>query len=134
MRGISHPVRRLHILSCILALATSATTAYSSLAADLRLPRIFGDHMVLRRDKLVRVWGWAGPGTSVTVAFAGQTQTTTVAADGTWLLELKPMAVSAEGRELIASCGTSKVTIKDVRSVTYGSAAGRATWNMGWRA
>ena len=28
-------------------------------AAELKLPAVFGDHMVLQRDKPVKVWGWA---------------------------------------------------------------------------
>ena len=43
-----------------------------SAAETLRLPNIYGDKMVLQRDKPVRVWGWAKPNLEVTVAFAGQ--------------------------------------------------------------
>ena len=83
-------------------------------AAELKLSTIFGDHMVLQRDERVRIWGWANAGKSVSVAFAGQTQTATATADGSWLVELKPLAVSAEGRTRTASCGADKVTVKDV--------------------
>jgi hypothetical protein len=38
--------------------------------ADVKLPEIFADHMVLQRDTSVPVWGWADPGESVTVAAA----------------------------------------------------------------
>ena len=31
-------------------------------SADVRLPNIFGDNMVLQRDKPIRVWGWADAG------------------------------------------------------------------------
>ena len=34
--------------------------------ADVRLPAIFGDHMVLQRNFPVPVWGWADPGETVT--------------------------------------------------------------------
>ena len=27
---------------------------------DVRLPAVFGDHMVLQRDQELRFWGWAG--------------------------------------------------------------------------
>ena len=30
--------------------------------ADVKLPAIFGTHMVLQRDQKDRVWGWAEPG------------------------------------------------------------------------
>ena len=113
-KGLWHSMKRYGILACILALATLASSASSSVAAELRLPRILGDHMVLQRDKPVKVWGWAEAGKSVTVAFAGQTQSATAAANGTWQVQLKPLAASDEGRELTVSCRDNKVTVKDV--------------------
>ena len=47
-----------------LALALLATTAP---AQELRLARIFGDHMVLQQQEPIRVWGWAAPDAVVTV-------------------------------------------------------------------
>ncbi len=91
---------RTHTISCAVALAVLAAFTTCTFAMDLRLPRIFGDHMVLQRDKPVMVWGWADKGDTVTVEFAGQTQTAKAADDGAWLLELKPLAVCAEGRTL----------------------------------
>jgi sialate O-acetylesterase len=41
-------------------------------AAEVELPKIFSDNMVLQRDMQVAVWGWATPGEVVTVEFAGQ--------------------------------------------------------------
>jgi|GEM_PF-433934 len=68
--------------------------------AELRLPRIFGDHMVLQHDKPVKVWGWADSGESITVEFAGQKKTAKAAKDGTWQVVLDPMPVSTQGRTL----------------------------------
>jgi sialate O-acetylesterase len=48
-----------------LALATAAR-------ADVSVPNIFGDHMVLQRDMKDPVWGWADPEEQVTVSIAGQ--------------------------------------------------------------
>ena len=47
----------------------------SGVRADVKMPAIFGSHMVLQRDQKDRVWGWAEPGEEVTVKIAGQTQT-----------------------------------------------------------
>ena len=38
--------------------------------AEVTLPSVFGDHMVLQRDKEVRIWGKAEPGEQVTVEIA----------------------------------------------------------------
>ena len=106
-------MKKPNLLFLLPALVTLATTASTTLAANLRLSPVFGDHMVLQRDKPVRVWGWANPGEKVTVAFAGQTKTTRANPDGKWVVSLKGLKASLEGRELIASCGTNRVTIKD---------------------
>ncbi len=42
--------------------------------AELKLPAIIGDHMVLQQKQTNPIWGWDAPGTKVTVKFAGQTR------------------------------------------------------------
>ena len=64
--------------------------------AAVKLPHIFGNGMVLQQGAPVPVWGWADPGESVTVEFAGQTKKTTAKADGTWLLKLDALKASGE--------------------------------------
>lgn len=51
------------------------------LRAELKLPAIISDHMVLQQKQANPIWGWDTPGTKVTVTFAGQTQS--AVADGT---------------------------------------------------
>ena len=48
------------------------------LAADVRLPSIFGDNMVLQRDKAISVWGQADAGEKVTVTLAGKKAATAI--------------------------------------------------------
>ncbi|MEI6078620.1 MAG: hypothetical protein WCS94_23785 [Verrucomicrobiota bacterium] len=55
--------------------------------AELKLPAIFGDNMILQQQMPVPVWGWAAPGARVTVKFAGQTKTATAGKDGQWLVK-----------------------------------------------
>lgn len=84
----------------VVAVALSASTAT---AAELRLSPVFGDHMVLQRDKPVKIWGWGDKEEVVTVRFAGQKLTTTVQANGSWLVTLEPMKASADPRDLVIS-------------------------------
>lgn len=58
---------------------------------ELRLPFVFGDGMVLQRDRQVPVWGWAAHRDSVAVAFGGQRKETIAGPDGRWLVTLDPM-------------------------------------------
>ena len=69
-------------------------------SAELRLPVIFSDHMILQRGAPDPVWGWADAGARVTVRFAGQSHSTTAAPDGRWMVRLDALEASAEPREL----------------------------------
>ena len=40
--------------------------------ADVRLPAIISDHMVLQRGMPEKIWGWSSPGENISVAMAGQ--------------------------------------------------------------
>ncbi len=59
--------------------------------AEVQLPKLFGDHMVLQRRKPVPVWGWADPGERLTVSFNGQTKKLKAGNDGRWRTNLDPM-------------------------------------------
>ena len=54
-------------------LLAAAVVAVMPAHADVRLPKIFTDNMMLQRDLPVRVWGWAEAGEAVSVALAGKT-------------------------------------------------------------
>ncbi len=83
-----------------------------STRADVKLPAIFSDHMVLQRDAEVPVWGWAAPGEKVTVSIAGQTANATAGKDGKWQVDLAPMI---PGRtHTLTVQGKNTLTMKDV--------------------
>jgi sialate O-acetylesterase len=84
-------------------------------AAELRLASPFSDHMVLQREKPLAVWGWADAGESITVAFDGQSKTTTADTGGKWSLKLDALKASAEARVFKASGKDGRsVEVKDV--------------------
>ncbi|MFC1601053.1 hypothetical protein ACFL34_01725 [Candidatus Sumerlaeota bacterium] len=68
--------------------------------AEVRMPSMFSDNMVLQRGKPVPIWDWADSGEKVTVEFAGQKKTTTANKVGDWLIRLDPMKASTESRRL----------------------------------
>ena len=97
---------KLHLL--LLAAVLPAITA----VADVRLPRIFTDNMMVQRNQPVRVWGWAAAGEAVTVSFAGKTAATQAGEDGQWAVEL-PANKSGENLELTVQ-GKNRLTLKNV--------------------
>src|SRR5438034_388311 len=58
-----------------------------SARADVRLPALFADNMVLQQEMRAPVWGWADEGEEVTVRFRGKT-VRTKAKHGKWLVHL----------------------------------------------
>ena len=100
----------------ILAIATACWLAPPAACAEtaLRLPGMFGNHMVLQRDQAVPVWGWAAPGDEVTVNFAGQKKTAIANADGKWMVELDPLKASMESQKMGVARGADAILIEDV--------------------
>jgi sialate O-acetylesterase len=80
--------------------------------ADVRLPAVFSDHMVLQQGALVPVWGWAAAGEEVTVSIAGQAKKASANAEGKWSLKLDPLA--AGGPLTLTVQGANMLAVKDV--------------------
>ena len=81
---------------------------------NLRLPNIFGDKMVLQRDKPVTLWGWAKAGAKVSAEFAGQNKFTKTNDKGIWTLQLDKLKTSFNGRKLVITSGAEKITLTDI--------------------
>ena len=81
-------------------------------AAELKLPSIFSDRMVLQSAQAVPVWGSADPGEQIAVEFAGQSKRASANADGKWLVKLDALEASAESRELVVKSRTRNRTVK----------------------
>ena len=86
MRHIT--TRHVAVTALIVAFLFSASTK-----ADVTLPAMFRDHMVLQRDTPVAVWGWADPGEVVTGTIAEQQFEATADKNGRWSAKLKPLTV-----------------------------------------
>ncbi len=87
--------------------------AAATMPAELKLPAIIGDHMVLQQKQADRLWGWDTPGTRVTVAFAGQSVSATAGGDGKWTVTLAAMPANSSPQTMTIS-GTSKIEVQDV--------------------
>lgn len=56
--------------------------------AQVTLPEIFGDHMILQRNMNVPIYGWAAAGEKIKVDFMGKSYYAITGADGKWLVKL----------------------------------------------
>jgi sialate O-acetylesterase len=98
--------------------------------AELKLPAIISDRMVLQQKQANPIWGWDTPGAKISVTFAGQTQTATAGADGKWTVKLAPAPANASP-QVLTIAGSSKREIKDVLVGEVWMCSGQS--NMGWR-
>ena len=83
-----------------------------SMFAQIRLPSLVRDSMVLQRDRKINVWGWASAGERVSVTFNGKTYKSGAGIDGKWKLQLPPM--KAGGPYTMEISGKNKITLHDV--------------------
>ena len=105
------------------------TFALTSLNAELILPNIFGDHMVLQRGQHNPVWGKAEAGQEIVVSIAGQRHKTITGADGFWRVELNPLKVE-DGPCVLKVIGESELSFEDVLIGEVWMCSGQS--NMAW--
>lgn len=65
---------------------------FSVLHAEVKLPRIFSDNMVLQRDKPIKIWGWADKNETVEVSFLDQQKKVKADKNGNWTILLTPVS------------------------------------------
>jgi len=103
--------------------------AASALQAEVSLPNVFGDHMVLQRGHQNPVWGKADPGEKVTVSIAGQSHATVANAEGTWRVQLTSM--EAGGPHRLTVEGKNAIVFEDVLVGEVWVCSGQS--NMRWK-
>ena len=99
----------MRLLTLPVLLVTLALTA----RAELKLPAIIGDNMVLQQKQTNPIWGWDTPGTEVTVKFGDQSKSAKAGADGKWTVKLDPVPANAEPTT-ISIKGSSAKELKNV--------------------
>ena len=90
-------------LLCLLSVASRA---------QLRLPKLISDGMVLQRDTKLKVWGWASPGEKITVQFQNERYKTVTDDDGKWQVSLP--AFPAGGPYTMQIAGKTRLTVSDI--------------------
>ncbi|MCX6872700.1 MAG: sialate O-acetylesterase [Verrucomicrobia bacterium] len=84
------------------------STAY----AEVRLPRLLSDNMVLQRDMPIPIWGWANPNEKVTVRLGKSSASATAGTNGQWSVKLPKL--SAGGPYQLTVAGVNTLTLTNV--------------------
>ncbi|HEX5790152.1 MAG TPA: sialate O-acetylesterase [Luteolibacter sp.] len=122
----------IRILCAMLAMAlvTPIAKAQTSRQSQpFKLHNIFGSGMVLQRDKPIKVWGWAKPGSKVTVTLGKESAEATTAAAapvdvfgyeeaykglGKWEVSFPARPASTDPITLTAASGGETITLDNV--------------------
>ena len=103
----------LSVISIVrLCLVSLLLTTTSAAQAQLRLPKLISDGMVLQRDARLKIWGWATPGERITMRFKNKSYKTVTGANGQWEVKLSPMI--AGGPFTMDIAGNSRLELKDI--------------------
>lgn len=112
----------------------SGLTLAATAAADVKLPALISDNMVLQQGRPVSIWGTADAGEQVTVSIGEQKQTATADSDGKWKVELEPLKKGGPLEMTVA--GKNTITIHNVLVGEVWVCSGQsnmefALWNHG---
>ena len=74
--------------------------------AQIRLPKLISDNMVLQRDQPIKIWGWAESKEKITLTFNKKNFKTVTAENGKWEIML-PAQPTGTGFEMVLKGLTS---------------------------
>ena len=122
-RSISSIAQHLSILvACCCIVAAPAV-------ADVKLPHVLGDHMVLQRGVLLPVWGWAEPGEAITVSLGTHIAGATANEAGEWMVRLP--ALKAGGPHELTVRGNNTIRLSDILIGEVWLCSGQSNMEMG---
>lgn len=96
------------------ASAAEGRNEMNAATLSFSVAEIFGDHMVLQRDKPIRIWGHGPAGEEVAVRVGDADGKTAVAEDGAWRLDLPALPAGGPHRMTVSLSGAEEITFEDV--------------------
>ncbi|MHC4508673.1 MAG: sialate O-acetylesterase [Planctomycetota bacterium] len=113
------------MLALVMLLASTGV-----ILADVRLPAIIGDNMVLQQGRPVPVWGWADPGEQVLVSTSWHTMSWAVTAgqNGKWAFKMNPP--KAGGPHEMTISGKNEIAVRNIMVGEVWVCSGQS--NMQW--
>ena len=99
------------------------------LCAEVTMPPIFGDHMVLQQGMTLPVWGDAAPGEHVKVLIGGHSSETLADKAGKWRVILRPLPPSLSPQTLVIE-GRNRIELNDVLLGDIWIAAGEGNMKL----
>jgi len=121
---------RLVSLVCSTAILLAACAGSPlEVKAEVRLPQVFGSHLVLQQDKPIIIWGWAQPAEEVTAKLGSETRQAKANDRGEWKLEFP--ALKAGGPLTLSVSGSNTVQFDDILVGEVWLCSGQSNMEMG---
>ena len=97
-------------------LCASLLMSASALFAEIKLPALVGDNMVLQQSTDVRIWGEAEPNTTLNASCSWDQRvySTSVNADGKWEIWLRTPSASFEKQQITLKNNDDKMVLHDL--------------------
>ncbi|WP_256011411.1 sialate O-acetylesterase [Desertivirga xinjiangensis] len=86
--------------------------AFNSLLAEVRLPRLISNNMILQRDQIINIWGWAKTGEKVTVRFNNKSLSAKAGSNGKWQIAFP--AMKAGGPYIMQIDADNHITLSNI--------------------
>lgn len=97
--------------------------------AEVRLPKVFGSHMVLQQEAPLVFWGWAGPNESVRIQLGSNNAEGRANDRGEWKVTMP--AMKAGGPYAVKITGSSTVEYENVMVGEVWLCSGQSNMEMG---
>jgi len=101
---------------------------HAALYAEVTIPFILSDNMVIQRDVPINIWGWAKPGERVTVSLMDQKVSVKTGSNGEWKTGLNP--IPAGGPYEMNISGKNTIVLKNILAGDVWVCSGQS--NMEW--
>jgi len=122
--------RRLSATMILIVFGVLLLISTGAVFADVKLPSVIGDNMVLQWGKKVSIWGWARPGEEVMVGVSWNSMRWAVKADeeGKWSFKMNPPKIGGPYEMTIS--GKNVIKIKNIMVGEVWVCSGQS--NMQW--
>lgn len=116
---------------CLMAVAGVLLGDFSAVQADVRLPEVISNNMVLQKDILLPIWGWADAGEEVSVTLGDASVKATADGAGKWKVTL-PAIKTAGGPHEMTVKGKNEIKVSNILigEVWAGSGQSNMQWNV----
>jgi len=105
-------------MQCRLSFALLAFLCITPVYADVSMPKIFADNMVLQRHEPIKIWGWAKPFEKISVSLGSEIKQTTADNSGHWSIILPAQLANS----------STQLTIKGLNTLSFDNVAIGEVW------